>query len=81
MLDEGSGVLQVGQEVFGLQPPDARTALRELMRSGDSWLVACAVATAAELKINDLRGDIQALAGKAGEEVTPVAESALAALR
>jgi len=50
------------------------------MRSGDSWLVACAVATAAELKARGLRADIEPLAQNAGTEVAPVAQSALSVL-
>jgi AAA family ATP:ADP antiporter len=59
---------------------DARAAIRELIRSGDSWLVACAVATAAELGLHDLRPDIEPLAHKSGSDVAPVAQQALARL-
>lgn len=80
LLDEETRINQVGQDVFGLELPDVKTALRELMRSGDTWLVACAIATAAELRMNDLRSDIESVSGKAGGDVTPVAQSALAVL-
>jgi ATP:ADP antiporter, AAA family len=80
LLDEQARVPQAGRDLFGLVPSDMKTALRELMRSGDSWLVACAVATAAELKATELRTDIEPLARKGGTEVGPVAQSALAAL-
>jgi AAA family ATP:ADP antiporter len=80
LLDEDARIAQVARDVFGLEPRDEKAALRELMRAGDSWVVACAVATAAELSLKDLRPDIEPLAHKAGTEVSPVAQSALAAL-
>jgi AAA family ATP:ADP antiporter len=80
LLDEDTRLTQVGQDVFGLQVPDAKSALRELIRSGDSWLVSCAIATAAELHMNDLRREIESVSTRAGDEVTLVAQSALAVL-
>lgn len=80
LLDDDVQIAQVGRDVFGLEPRDEKAALRELMKSGDSWLVACAVATAAELGCRDLRPDIEPLAHRSGTEVSPVAQSALAAL-
>jgi len=80
LLDEEPRVTQVGREVFGLEPRDAQTALRELMQSGDSWLVACAVATAAELGLKELRPEIEPLSKRAGTEVGQVAQSAILAL-
>jgi ATP:ADP antiporter, AAA family len=80
LLDEGPRRAQAGREVFGIEAKDTRTALRELMRSGDSWLVACAIATAAELGAADLRPDIEPLSRSAGKEVGLVARSALATL-
>jgi AAA family ATP:ADP antiporter len=77
MLDEDA---QVGRDVFGVEPRTAQTALRELMRSGDSWLVSCAVATAAELRLSELRHDIEPLSKRAGTEVGQVAQSAILAL-
>jgi hypothetical protein len=50
------------------------------MRSGDAWIAACAVATAAELGLRDLRPEIEPLSRKAGAEVVMVARSALATL-
>jgi ATP:ADP antiporter, AAA family len=80
LLDEDGHATQVGRDLFGLDTADEKTALRELMRTGDSWVVACAVATAAELGLKELRPDIEPLAHKSGTEVSPVAQSALAAL-
>ncbi|HYO81226.1 MAG TPA: hypothetical protein VES20_07490, partial [Bryobacteraceae bacterium] len=80
LLDEDGRLNQVGRDLFGLAELDHRGALRELIRSGDAWLVACAVSTAAELGLNDLRPEIETLAHKAGTEVGPVAQAALARL-
>jgi hypothetical protein len=80
MLDEDGRVTQVGRELFGVEPRDAQTALRELMRCGDAWLVVCAVATAAELRLTELKPDIEPLSKRAGAEVSQVAQSAILAL-
>ncbi|HUS08206.1 MAG TPA: Npt1/Npt2 family nucleotide transporter [Bryobacteraceae bacterium] len=80
LLDDEVRMSQSGLELFGIELKDARTAIRDLIRSGDSWLVACAIATAVELKFNDLIGEIAPLSERAGTEVSEVAKSAIAAL-
>jgi hypothetical protein len=80
MLDEDARVSQVGRDIFGVEARDAQTALKELMRSGDSWLVACAIATAAELRLTELKPEIEPLSKRAGTEVGQVAQSAILAL-
>ena len=80
LLDEEARVSQTGRDLFGVHEKDQRAALRELMKSGDSWLVACAVATTAELGMRDLRPEIEPLARRAGADVVTVARSALATL-
>ncbi len=80
LLDEGARVTQTGRDLFGLEEKDQRAALKELMRSGDAWLTACAVATAAELGLRDLRTDIEPLSRKSGADVGMVARAALATL-
>jgi AAA family ATP:ADP antiporter len=80
LFDQNGRLAQAGRDIFGVQPKDARRALRDLIRSGDAWLVACAVATAAELRLTELRPDIEPLSTRAGSEVGPVAQSALLAL-
>jgi hypothetical protein len=81
LLDEDSRLSQVGRDVFGLQPLDAPSALRQLMRSGDRWLVACAIATAAELRAKELRPEVEAHARRGADtEVAQVAMSVLPAL-
>ena len=68
-----------GHELFGIGEKDAVAALRELIRSGDPWLAACAVAAAAELGLRGLIPEIREARG-AGAEVRLVAERAMAAL-
>lgn len=80
LLDEDTRIAQSGRDLFGVEAKDQRAAIRELMKSGDSWLVACAVATAAELDLKELRSEIEPLTRKAGAEVGAVARSALVAL-
>jgi AAA family ATP:ADP antiporter len=80
LLDEDTRTAQTGRELFNVPETDSAGAVRTLLRSGDSWLVACAVATAAELRLPGLRPEIEALAAKSGTEVGLVAQSALAAL-
>jgi hypothetical protein len=80
LLDEGVRLAQIGHDVFGVEPKNERTALRELIRSGDAWLVACAIATVGELGMRELRSEIEPLSHKAGTEVGLVAQSALATL-
>ena len=58
----------------------AEEAVRELIRSGDPWLVSCAIAAAAELQFRSLAPEIALAAKEAAEEVGEVARSAEVAL-
>jgi AAA family ATP:ADP antiporter len=80
LLEEDSRIADTGRDLFEVDVPDKATALRRLLKSGDSWIVACAAATAAELNLRELRSEIEPLAHKAGADVVVVARSALAAL-
>jgi AAA family ATP:ADP antiporter len=80
LLDDSLRVAQTGRELYGIEEKDVETALRDLIRSGDSWLTACAIATAAELKAHQLAPEIVPLSRRAGTEVGMVARSALAVL-
>ena len=80
LLDEQPRITQTGRDLFGVEDKDQRAVLRAIMRNGDAWLVACAVATAGELGLRDLRPDIEPLARKGETGVVDVARSALAAL-
>jgi AAA family ATP:ADP antiporter len=63
-----------------VEEKDVPSALRDLMQSGDVWLVSCAMATAAELKVRQLAPEIKRVSQNAGTEVAQVAAPALAAL-
>ena len=80
LLDDEIRVTQSGRELYGIETRDVETALRDLIRSGDSWLTACAIATAAELKAKQLAPEIVPLSERAGTEVSQVAQAALAVL-
>jgi len=80
LIDETPHLHETGRDLFGVEPLGPEAALRELMRSGDTWLVACAMAAAAELKLNQLRSEIQQTGEHSGAEVALVARSAVAAL-
>lgn len=79
LFDAPENVAQRGREVFGVERLNTETALRKLLESGDEWLVCCAIATAAQLKLNPLADEITKLRQGAGEEVGRVAAAAAAA--
>lgn len=80
LLDEPDNVMETGKSLFGIQRKDTEAAVRDLIRSGDTWLVACAMGTAAELKIRKLAPDITEAAQAGNSDVAQVGESAAAAL-
>jgi ATP:ADP antiporter, AAA family len=80
LLDAPESLLEQGCELFGLAPLSAEDALRELIRSHDPWLVACAISAAGELKLQSLAPEIAEAAAEAQSEVAEVARRAEAAL-
>jgi hypothetical protein len=72
--------METGRSLFGIQRKDTEAAVRDLIHSGDTWLVACAMGTAAELKIRKLGPDITEAAQGGNPDVAQMAESAAAAL-
>ena len=80
LLDAPAHLAEKGRDLFGIEVLDVESALRELIRSGDPWLVACASATAAELGTHNLAQDIAQAAEGAGKEAAQVAHAAAAAL-
>ncbi len=80
LLDSPATVVEQGEELFGVERKTAESALREILRSGDEWLVACAIATAGDLKMKGLRSEIQTLCSQSGEAVCTVARTALLGL-
>jgi AAA family ATP:ADP antiporter len=81
LLDSSEGLAERGRDLFGVEIRDAEAAVRDLIRSPDPWLAACAMAAAAEQKLYRLAPDIVAAEEGAGMEVLQVARSAMLALR
>ncbi len=79
LLDSSTNVLERGKELYGVNLPEVEEALRRLMKSGDNWLVCCAMATAGEWKMKQLSDDIRCLKDS-GEEVCAVASQVSATL-
>jgi ATP/ADP translocase/HEAT repeat protein len=83
ILDDPAMLAQRGRDLFGIQRKDAESALREMLSSGDEWLVSCAIATAAQLKLSRLVPDIKQAHANAGSSASPiwqVAQDAMAVL-
>ena len=80
LLDSAEGMAERGRDLFGLEIRDAESAIRDLIRSSDPWLAACAIAAAAERRFHRLRSDIIAAGEQSGSEVAEVARSAAQAL-
>lgn len=81
MLDESPTMQSRGREIFRVAMQSPEDALRELLQSGDEWLVCCAAAVASESRLTGLRGDIEVVRRNAGPNVEPVAAAAALALQ
>lgn len=80
LLDEDAVLAQKGQELFRVERKTVAGAIRDLIHSGEVWLVSCAVTAAAELRLRDLAEDIRRAGESYGPEVTKVARAAEPAL-
>lgn len=80
LLDDAGQLMEKGKDLFGVEIRTPEEAIRELIRSRDSWLVICAIAAAGELRLRGLSGEITAAARGAGSEVCQVAQAAQMAL-
>lgn len=81
LLDSAEHQALAGRDLFGLEARTAEEAVRELLESGDVWLVACAIATAAQFGLRSLGPRIRQLSEDgAGAEVVLVARAALSAV-
>jgi hypothetical protein len=80
LLDAPEHLAERGRDLFGLEVPDAQAALRELIRSRDPWLAACAIAAAAEMRLRNLAPDISQAANGSEPELDAVARSAQSVL-
>lgn len=76
LVEDTARLSERGEELFGVPRKTPESALRELLRSGDEWLVCCALAASQELKVKELRPEIENLRG-AGRQVDLVLESVL----
>jgi AAA family ATP:ADP antiporter len=80
MLETPERLLERGRELFGVEVLDAESTIRGLLGSQDAWVVACAMAAAAELRLRGLAQHIAQAARHAGAEVCEVARAAQAGL-
>jgi AAA family ATP:ADP antiporter len=80
LLEAPDHLLEHGRDLYGVNVPSAEEAIRELIRSHDPWLTACAMAAAGELKLRGLAPEIAQAAEESAGEVSEVAKSAEAAL-
>jgi AAA family ATP:ADP antiporter len=76
LLDAPDHLLEAGRELFGVEVPSTEAAIRDLIRSRDPWLVACAMAAAAEMQLRSMAGEIARASETAATEVAEVARSA-----
>jgi AAA family ATP:ADP antiporter len=79
MLDDPATLPQRGRDLFGIEIQDPETAILALMTSGDEWLVACAISTAAQLGMTNLISEIDKSSHSNGE-LSAVARDAMAVL-
>jgi AAA family ATP:ADP antiporter len=80
LFDAPDHILERGRELFNVEPKNVESALRELIVSPDPWLAACAMAVAAELRLQRLAPEIAEAGKRAAPELHQVALSAGEAL-
>jgi ATP/ADP translocase len=80
LLDEDAVLAQKGQELFRVERKTVPGAIRDLIHSGEVWLVSCAIAAAAELRLRELADEIRRAGESCGPEVMKVARAAEPAL-
>ena len=79
MLDDPATLPQRGRDLFGINIQTPEGAIRELLGSGDEWLVACAISTAAQMGMTNLVPDINRSSNSKGD-LSAVARDAMAVL-
>ncbi len=80
ILDDPASVAQRGADLFGIQMANPEAAMRKLLESGDEWLVACAIATAGQLRLTGVMSEIGAVGSRADGDIPQVARDAMAML-
>ena len=79
-LLEDDGMDRQALLLFDIKPLSAEAAIRLLIREGDDWLAACAVAAAGDLRLQEAESDIRALLERPVALLHPVAQQALTRL-
>jgi ATP:ADP antiporter, AAA family len=80
LLDSGDRLSAHARDLLRIEPKSLETAVGELLRSGDSWITMCAIATASEMKLKGLARDIAKAAEHAGQDTVALASAAAATL-
>jgi HEAT repeat protein len=80
IFDHPERMLERGRVTFGVEATDTAGAIRVLIHSNETWMTACAISAAAELKLRELAGDIAELARRSGGDIEVVARAAAASL-
>jgi hypothetical protein len=81
IFDNPERMLERGHALFGVEPASAPSAIRAMLHSTDPWVVACAMAAAAELKLSELAAEMAQLAQRSAGDIGVVARAANAALK
>src|SRR6185369_15808840 len=80
IFDHPERMLERGRTTFGVEATDTAGAIRILIHSNESWMTACAIGAAAELKLRELAGDIAALGQRTGGDIAVMARAAAVSL-
>jgi HEAT repeat protein len=80
IFDHPERMLERGRETFGIETADAAGVIRVLIQSNETWMAACAIGAAAELKLREVAGDIAELAQRSDDDIEKVARAAAVSL-
>jgi len=80
IFDHPERMLERGRTVFGVEATDSAGAIRVLIHSNETWMPACGIGAAAELKLRELAGEIAELAQRAAGDIQGVARAAAVSL-
>jgi len=80
IFDHPERMLERGRTTFGVEATDAAGAIRVLIHSNETWMTACAIAAAAELKLRELAGEFAELAQHSAGDIKLVARAAAVGL-
>lgn len=80
IFDHPERMLERGRAVFGVEATDTCGAIGVLIHSNETWMAACAIGAAGELKLRELAGDIAEVAKRSGSDLEVVARAATASL-